>query len=161
MRWVQTGTPRVRRVWLWPGVGAVVVGLLVAGTITVSRVVHRAPCDAVLPHANDRGLVLSDDDQVFSCEWYPHFLDSSGKIMVRTASRATRDALLARSGVTEELDRSMVSINDGPFQEQVRRPNLERSRQVYTASEPDGAQLSISYDETVDSGLLLTVGVLV
>jgi len=144
-------------VWLWLCVGAVVVGLLVAGTITVSRVVHRDPCDSVLPYANDLGLVLSDDDQVLSCEWHPDFLDSSGKIMVRTASRATRGALLARSGVTEELDRSLVSINDGPFQEQVRRPNLERSRQVYLASAPGGDQLSISYDETVDSGLALTV----
>ncbi|WP_420750580.1 hypothetical protein [Rhodococcus sp. O3] len=50
-----------------------------------------------------------------------------------------------------------MSIDDGPFREEVRRPNLERSEQVYTATAPNGHQLRISYDEHVESGLLLTV----
>ncbi|HEY9314845.1 hypothetical protein [Williamsia sp.] len=159
---MQTKVPCVRKVWLWLGCAAVVIVLLVAGTIAVSRVFHRDPCGPALSHSSKLGLVLSDDDQVISCEWHSSFLDSSGKIVVRTASQATRDALLARAGVTEELDRSMVSINDGPFQEEVRRPNLERSRQVYIGSALGGdQQLSISYDENVDSGLLLTVWALV
>ncbi|WP_235189567.1 hypothetical protein [Williamsia sp. D3] len=77
--------------------------------------------------------------------------------MVRTASHATRKALLERSGVSEELDRSLVSINNGPIRAEVRRPNLERPRQVFLASAPGGDQLAISYDEGVESGLLLTV----
>lgn len=77
--------------------------------------------------------------------------------MVRTASHATRDALLERSGVSEELYRWNVSIDDGPFREEVRRPNLERSEQVYMATAPNGHRLRISYDEHVEFGLLLTV----
>lgn len=77
--------------------------------------------------------------------------------MVRTASHATRTALLERSGVSEELDRSLVSINNGPFREEVRRPNLERPKQMFLTSAPGGDQLAISFDEGVESGLLLTV----
>ena len=77
--------------------------------------------------------------------------------MVRTASHTTREALLERSGVSEEIDRRTVSLNDGPFHEEMRRPNLERSEQVYIATAPNGHQLRISYDEGVESGLLLTV----
>jgi hypothetical protein len=150
-------TPRVRRVWLWLCCGAVVVALLGAATITVSRVLRPDPCDSAVSYASELGLVLSGEDQVLSCEWHSSFRDSSAKVVVRTASRASRDGLLARSGVTEELDNSMVSINDGPFEEHVRRPNLERSRQVYTATAGGGGRLSISYEETVNSGLLLTV----
>ncbi|MCK0091696.1 hypothetical protein MWU77_12980 [Rhodococcus sp. F64268] len=50
-----------------------------------------------------------------------------------------------------------MSIDDGPFREEVRRPNLERSEQVYMATAPNGHRLRISYDEHVEFGLLLTV----
>ncbi len=50
----------------------------------------------------------------------------------------------------------MISENDGPFYEEVRRPNLERSKQVYVST-TGGYQLSISYDDGIESGLLLTV----
>lgn len=65
--------------------------------------------------------------------------------------------MLERSGVSEELDRWSVSIDDGPFREEIRRLNLERSEQVYIATAPNGHKLRISYDEDVESGLLLTV----
>jgi hypothetical protein len=42
----------------------------------------------------------------------------------------------------------------------MRRPNLERSEQVYIATAPNGNQLRISCDEGVESGLLLTVRVI-
>lgn len=52
----------------------------------------------------------------------------------------------------------MVSENDGPFYEEVRRPNLERSRQVYESELSNNGQLTISYDAAEGSGLLLSVG---
>lgn len=76
---------------------------------------------------------------------------------MRTASHTTREALLERSGVSEEIDRRRVGLDDGPFREEMRRPNLEHSEQVYIATAPNGHQLRISYDEGVESGLLLTV----
>ncbi|WAM19589.1 hypothetical protein [Rhodococcus sp. JS3073] len=133
------------------------VALLITGMFTVSWVFHDDPCDSALPFASESGLHLSDDDDVVSCEWQSSFPDSSGTVMVRTASPATREALLERSGVTEEVDRPRVSLNDGPFHEEMRRPNLERSEQVYIATAPNGDQLRISHDEGVESGLLLTV----
>ena len=72
----------------------------------------------------------------------------------RIASYA--NSLLERPGVSEELDRSLVGINNGPFREEVRRPNLERPKQMFPASAPGGDQLAISYAEGVESGLLLT-----
>lgn len=66
-------------------------------------------------------------------------------------------SLLERSGVSEEIEQFGVSVDDGPFREEVRRPNLDRSEQVYVATGPNGHQLRISYDEGVESGLLLTV----
>lgn len=77
--------------------------------------------------------------------------------MVRTASPAARDALLKRSGVTEEIAGQAVSVDDGPFRAERWRPNLERSEQVYSSSGPNGHLLKIIYDEGTDSGLLLTV----
>lgn len=148
---------QARNVWLWLTCGAMAVALLITGMSTIPRVFHKDPCDSALPFASELGLHLSGDDNVVSCEWHSSFPDSSGTVMVRTASHATRDALLERSGVSEELYRSNVSIDDGPFREEVRRPNLERSEQVYIATAPNGHQLRISYDEHVESGLLLTV----
>lgn len=147
----------MRKVWSWVGCGAAIVGLLVVGMITVPMLFHKDPCDPALSFATELGLQLSDDDKVVTCEWHSSFPDSSGKVMVRTASHASRDTLLKQSGVTEEIERSWVSINDGPLHEDVRRPNLERSKQVYTATAADGDLLTISYDEGVESGLLLTV----
>jgi hypothetical protein len=154
---LKTRGPQVRSRWVWLGCGVIVVALLITGMFTVSRVFHNDPCDSALPFASELGLHLSDDDDVVSCEWQSSFPDSSGTVMVRTASHATREALLERSGVTEEIDRPRVSLNDGPFREEMRRPNLERSEQVYIATAPNGDQLRISYDEGVESGLLLTV----
>ncbi|MED5803070.1 hypothetical protein VX037_18765 [Gordonia sp. Z-3] len=91
-----------------------------------------------------------------SCEHHASFPDSSARLVVRTASPQTRTALLQRSSVSEELERTMISENDGPFYEEVRRPNLERSKQVYVST-TGGYQLSISYDDGIESGLLLTV----
>ena len=148
---------QVRNVWLWLTCGAIAVALLITGMSTIPRVFQNDPCDSALPFASELGLHLSGNDNVVSCEWHSSFPDSSGTVMVRTASHATRDALLERSGVSEELYRSNVSIDGGPFREEVRRPNLERSEQVYIATAPNGHQLRISYDEHVESGLLLTV----
>ena len=148
---------RVGRPLWWLVSGLLVVGLAIASVVIVARVFDRDPCDSAIPFATELGLRLSADEHVVSCQWHSSFPDSSGTIMVRTASLATRKALLERSGVSEELDRSRVSINNGPFREEVRRPNLERSRQVFLASAPGGDQLAISYDEGVESGLLLTV----
>lgn len=148
---------QVRNTWLWLGCGVVVVALLITGMFSVPRGLHNDPCDSALPFASELGLHLSGDDDVVSCEWHSSFPDSSGTVVVRTASHATREALLERSGVSEEIDRWRVSLDDGPFREEMRRPNLERSEQVYTATAPDGHQLRISYDEGVESGLLLTV----
>jgi hypothetical protein len=139
------------------GCAVIVVALLITGMFTVSRVLHNDPCDSALPLASELGLHLSDDDDVVSCKWHPSFPDSSGTVIVRTASHTTREALLERSGVTEEIDRRTVSLNDGPFREEIRRPNLERREQVYIATAPNGHQLRISYDEGVESGLSLTV----
>lgn len=144
----------MRTVWL--GCGAV-VGLLVVGLISVPRVIHNDPCDSALPFATELGLHLSSDDDVVSCTWQPQFPDSAGRVTVRTASSASRDALLERSGVSDDVERSLVIVNDGPVQEDVRRPNLERGEQVYTATAANGHRLEISYDEGVESGLLLTV----
>ena len=154
---LKTRGPQVRNGWLWLGCGVIVVALLITGMFTVSRVFHNDPCDSALPLASELGLHLSDDDDVVSCEWHSSFPDSSGTVMVRTASHTTREALLERSGVSEEIDRQRVSLNDGPFREEMRRPNLERGDQVYIATAPNGHQLRISYDEGVESGLLLTV----
>ncbi len=143
--------------WLWLTCGAIAFALLLTGMSTIPRVFHNDPCDSALAFASELGLHLSGDDNVVSCEWHSSFPDSSGTVMVRTASHATRDALLERSGVSEELYRWNVSIDDGPFREEVRRPNLERSEQVYIATAPNGHQLRISYDEHAESGLLLTV----
>lgn len=150
-------SPRLRpRRLLWLGCGAVAVGLLV-GTLTATpRTVHRDPCESVLPYAAKMGLSLSDAETVVACEEYPSFPDSSAKVLVHTASLATREALLRRSGVSEELERTMISLNDGPVEEQVRRPNLDRNQQVYLATTKSGDQLNISYDKSVQSGLLLT-----
>lgn len=154
---LQTCGSSVRNVWLWLTCGAVAVALLITGISTIPRAFHNDPCDSALPFASELGLHLSGDDDVVSCEWHSSFPDSSGTVMVRTASHATRDALLERSGVSEELYRWNVSIDDGPFREEVRRPNLERSEQVYMATAPNGHRLRISYDEHVEFGLLLTV----
>ena len=144
----------MRTVWL--GCGAV-VGLLVVGLADVPRMFSHDPCDSALPFATEVGLHLSSDEEVVSCEWQPQFPDSSGRVTVRTESPASRDALLAGSGVSEEVERSLVVVNDGPVQEDERRPNLERGEQVYTATAANGHRLEISYDEGVESGLLLTV----
>ena len=157
---LKTWSPQVRSRWLWLGCGGVVVALLIAGMFTASRVFHNDPCSSALPFACELGLHLSEDDDVISCEWHSSFPDSSGTVMVRTTSHATREALLERSGVSEEIDRRRVSLYDGPSREEMRRPNLERSEQVYIATAPNGHQLSISYDEGVESGLLLTVRVI-
>ncbi|EME65524.1 hypothetical protein G352_08942 [Rhodococcus ruber BKS 20-38] len=149
--------PQVRNVWLWLVCGVIVVALLLTGMFTVPQAFHNDPCDSALSFASELGLHLSGDDDVVSCEWHSDFPDSSGTVMVRTASHATRDALLERSGVSEELDRWSVSIDGGPFREEIRSPNLERSEQVYIATAPNGHQLRISYDEDMESGLLLTV----
>lgn len=149
--------PHRRTLRIWLGCTAVALGLLVAAAIGIMQVIHRDPCDSVLPYAADMGLRLSADDEVVSCTAYPSFPDSSAKVVVRTASPATRQALLERSGVSEELDRSLISINDGPFHERVRRPNLTRSEQVYVATENGSHVLKISYEKSIESGLLLTV----
>ncbi|MDV2474782.1 hypothetical protein F8M49_03885 [Rhodococcus zopfii] len=154
---LKTRGSEVRNVWLWLTCGAIAFALLLTGMSTIPRVFHNDPCDSALAFASELGLHLSGDDNVVSCEWHSSFPDSSGTVMVRTASHATRDALLERSGVSEELYRWNVSIDDGPFREEVRRPNLERSEQVYIATAPNGHQLRISYDEHAESGLLLTV----
>ncbi|MXP20175.1 hypothetical protein GIY30_02160 [Gordonia sp. HNM0687] len=140
---------------IWLGCAVVIVGL-VAAAIAVPRLAHRYPCDSVVPNAADMGLRLSDTEQVVSCEHHASFPDSSARLVVRTASPQTRTALLQRSSVSEELERTMISENDGPFYEEVRRPNLERSKQVYLSTTGD-YQLSISYDDGIESGLLLTV----
>lgn len=149
--------PKLRAMWLWLGCGVIVVVLLVTGMFAVPQVLQNDPCDAALPFASELGLQLSNNDDVVSCEWHSSFPDSAGTVTVRTASHATREALLERSGVSEEIERWGVSVDDGPLREKIRRPNRERSEQVYTATAPNGHQLKISYDEGVDSGLLLTV----
>lgn len=154
---LNTRGPTRRAPWLWFGAGAIAVALLVAGLFAAPRVLHNDPCDAALPFAAELGLQLSDDDDVVSCNWHSSFPDSSGTVMVRTASHASREALLERSGVSEETYEWLVSDDDGPSHEMTRRPNLERSEQVYTATAPDGHQLKISYEDDVESGLLLTV----
>lgn len=131
--------------------------LLVAGMLIVPRAVQEDSCDTALPFATELGLQLSDNDEVVACEWHTGFTDSGGKVIVRTASPATREALLKRSGVSEEMAGRAVSVNDGPFREERWRPNLERSEQVFLSTAPNGHQLKISYDEGVGSGLLLTV----
>jgi hypothetical protein len=149
--------PRVGRALWWLVSALLVVGLAIASVVVVTRVLDNDPCDSAVPFAVELGLRLSADEVVESCQWQSSFPDSSGTVMVRTASHATRAALLERSGVSEELDRSLVSINNGPFREEVRRPNLERPKQMFLASAPGGDQLAISYDDGVESGLLLTV----
>ncbi|MGX6512543.1 hypothetical protein [Rhodococcus sp. SJ-2] len=149
---------RTRNVRWWLGGGALAVVLLIAGIFAVPDMFHRDPCDSALSLASELGLELSDDDDVVSCAWHSSFPDSSGTITVRTPSPVAREALLERSGVSEEIHRSTVSIDDGPPREQIRRPNLERSEQVYIATAPNGHQLRISYNESVEAGLLLTVG---
>lgn len=52
--------------------------------------------------------------------------------MVRTASPATREALLQRSDVAEEVEQSFDYTHGGPPREHVCCPNLQRSEQVYT-----------------------------
>ncbi|WP_237421599.1 hypothetical protein [Gordonia sp. SID5947] len=103
------------------------------------------------------GLRLSDDEEVVSCETYPSFPDSSVKVMVRTRSPETRSAFLKRCDASEELGRSLISFDDGPFHEEVRRPNLTRSEQVFIADTHGYNELRLSYDEGVESGLLITV----
>ncbi|MDL9948646.1 hypothetical protein QSJ19_24285 [Gordonia sp. ABSL11-1] len=152
---VTSTRPHVRLHWWFLGWVALV--LLIAAGFVLPRILHRDPCHDVLPYAADMGLRLSDDEHVVSCTNYPSFPDSSAKVVVRTASPATRQALLDRSGVTEEVERSTISVNDGPFHEVVRRPNLERSEQVYKATTRSGDILSISYDEHNEAGLLLEV----
>ena len=119
---------RMHRWWLVCGI---VVVLCVVVAIPAMRLVRSDPCDTLLPFAAELGLRLSANEEVVTCVWHSSFPDSWGGATVRTASAATREALLRRSGVAEELERTMVSENDGPFYEKVRSPNLERSRQVY------------------------------
>ncbi|ORM36114.1 hypothetical protein [Williamsia sp. 1135] len=142
---------------VWFGAAVLVVGVVIACVVAIPKVLHDDPCDTVLPVASELGLSLSDDDEVVACAWHSSFTDSSGTLTVRTASHATREALLRRSGVREEVERSMVSVNNGLFREHIRRPNLGRSRQVFVAAVPGGDQLTISYDEGVESGLVLEV----
>lgn len=151
---------KLRARWAWLGSGIGAVALLVTGVSVVPQIVDSDPCDRALPFATDLGLQLSSDDEVVSCDWHTSFPDSSGTVMVRTASDATRKALLERSGVSEEIYRWAVSVDDGPAREEVHRPNLQRSEQVYEATAPNGHQLRISYDEGVESGLLLAVSAL-
>ncbi|MFE5117588.1 hypothetical protein ACFQ9D_16590 [Arthrobacter koreensis] len=145
-------------VWLAGGIGA--LALLVTGLSVVPQILDRDPCSRALPFASELGLQLSSDDEVVSCHWHTSFPDSSGTVTVRTASHTTREALLRRSGVSEEIYRWAVSVNDGPSLEEVHRPNLKRSEQVYLTTAPNGRQLRISYDEKVESGLLLAVSAL-
>jgi hypothetical protein len=149
--------PPVRLSWWF--LGGLVLVLLVASGLVIPRLIHRDhdPCQRVLPYAAAMGLRLSDAEDVISCASYPSFPDSSAKVVVRTESPATRNALLERSEVSEDLERNLVSLNDGPFHEEVRRPNLERSEQVYTANRRGGDVLTITYEERKESGLLLTV----
>ena len=90
--------PAFRDRWAWLGSGAIALALLVAVVVAVPRLVDRDPCDIALPAASALGLELSDDDDVVSCEWHSSFPDSSGAVMVRTASITSREALLVRSG---------------------------------------------------------------
>ena len=76
--------------------------------------------------------------------------------MVRTASPATREALLPRSDAAE-VEQSFGHTDDGPPREHMRRPNLQRSEQVYTRLATGGDDLRISDDEGIERGLLLTV----
>ncbi|WP_232017039.1 hypothetical protein [Gordonia insulae] len=141
----------------WWFLGWVVLVLLIASGFVIPQLIHRDPCERVIPYATAMGLRLSDDEAVVSCTSYPSFPDSSAKVVVRTASPATRAALLERSEVSEDLERNLVSLNDGPFREEVRRPNLERSEQVYVANRSGGDVLTITYEERKEAGLLLTV----
>lgn len=152
--------PKLRARWAWLGGGIGAVALVVTGVAVVPQILDRDPCSRALSFATDLGLQLSSDDEVVSCDWHTSFPDSSGTVMVRTASDATRKALLERSGVSEETYRWAVSVDDGPAREEVHRPNLQRSEQVYEATAPNGHQLRISYDEGVESGLLLAVSAL-
>lgn len=156
----KTRHPRLRTRWVWLGGGIFAVSLLATSMCVVPQVLNKDPCDRALAFASDLGLQLSSDDEAVSCEWHSSLPDSAGTLTVRTASHATREALLERSGVSEEIYRCAVSVNDGPLREELRRPNLERSEQVYEATAPNGHQLRISYDDGVDSGLLLTVSAL-
>lgn len=149
--------PKLPSRTIWFGAAVLVVGVVIACAVAIPKVLHDDPCDAVLPVAAELGLSLSDDDEVVACAWHSTFTDASGTLTLRTASHATREALLRRSGVSEEVERSMVSINNGPFREHIRRPNLGRRAQVFVADAPGGDQLTISYDELMESGLLLTV----
>lgn len=155
----QSKTPGLERhsVWVWLGSGAIVIALLAAGIVAVPRMFHSDPCDHALPFASELGLQLSEKEEVLSCEWHSSFPNSGGTVMVRTDSPAAREALLERSGVSEEITGSRVSVNDGPIRVETRRPNLERSEQVYMAISPLGHRLKIIYDEGAESGLLLTV----
>ncbi|WP_010540022.1 hypothetical protein [Dietzia alimentaria] len=153
----ETASPAFRDTWAWLGSGAIALALLVAVVVAAPRLLDRDPCDIALRAASELGLKLSDDDAVVSCEWHSSFPDSSGAVMVRTASITSREALLKRSGVSEEITGTTVSINDGPFRSETRRPNLERSTQVYLRTGPTGHILKISYDEGLESGLLLRV----
>ena len=148
--------PRLRATWLWLGGGAAAI-LVIVGMLIVPRVSQSDPCDTALPFASELGLQLSGSEEVVACEWQSGFPDSGGKVMVRTASPATREALLKRSGVSEEMAGRAVSVDDGPFRGERWRPNLDGSEQVYLSTSPNGHLLKISYDEGVDSGLLLTV----
>lgn len=149
---------RARRGVAWWLCGGVIsIAVVAVAAIGAVRILHPDPCDLSLPFAEKLGLRLSRDDHVVACEWDGGFPDSGGKVVVRTTSADTRDALLGRSEVSEELDRTLVIVDDGTFHEEVNRPNLERSEQVYTSTGKGGHLLQISYDQGVESGLLLTV----
>ncbi|GAC57979.1 hypothetical protein GOHSU_28_00340 [Gordonia hirsuta DSM 44140 = NBRC 16056] len=136
-----------------------IAGVIVPGTVAVNvaqQVFGNDPCDSALPFAKESGLTLSGEEEVVSCEWHPGFRDSSGQLTVRTRSLESRERLLEHSGASEELARSWHRVGDGPAQQIVRRPNLERSEQVYTARS-SSRMLSISYDDAVEKGLLLHI----
>lgn len=142
---------------MWLGGGLLVVALLITAAIIVPRITQNDPCETALQAASDLGLQLSDDDEAVSCEWQSRFTDSGGLIVIRTESPATRESLLIRSGMGEEIAGRSVSIDDGPFRPERWRSNLDRDEQVYLSTGPNGHQLKIIYNDEVEGGLLLTV----
>lgn len=149
-----------RRTWLWLGPLVFIAAIVAATAILTPQVFRDDPCDSAVPYATELDVSLSDSEQVVSCTWTARFRDSSGTVVVRTESAATRELLLQRSGVTEAAGLAATPTGTGPPEESAHQPNAERSEHVYSATSPGRHLLRITYDDAVESGLLLTISVI-
>ena len=131
----------------------VLAAAIIAGGVFVvyhlARPTEANVCESVTRLAGRFGLVVTDDETVLSCTGESIGFDPAGSIVLRTASVASRTRLLEHACA----DDSRNTTRTPP------RPTHTPTEHVCTSGDTGGSHMTISYDDTVDAGLRLSVSV--